>query len=83
MMLYFMNVHRESSLTDSLDIVSLTPSQKILSSFCLKPADVVDLINNFDNKLTIFKISIHYKIDEEKYFPNKNKYSLLKKFSAL
>ena len=46
-----MKVHGEDSLTDSLDVVSLSPPQNILSSFCLKHADIVDIINTFDNKL--------------------------------
>ena len=45
-----MKVHGEDLLTDSLDVVSLSP-QNILSSFCFKRADIVDIINTFDNKL--------------------------------
>ena len=45
-----MKVRGEDSLNDSLHIVSLTP-QNILSSFCLKSAYIVDIINTLDNKL--------------------------------
>lgn len=64
-----MSVRGESSLTDIRGVASLTPAWRT----CLKHADIIDPISNFDNKLMIFKVSIYYKTDEEKYFPNTNK----------
>lgn len=63
-------------MNGSLEIVRLTPTRRIPSSFHLKPADFMDLINNFDNELMIFKISMHSKIDEGNIFQIKTNDSL-------